>query len=322
MTADNPVDVTAQAVLAVLARTPPAEVAAHTGMDPEDLAHAVQLYQAAGHAALAQHTTRRWGQVQIHFPCHNTAEQTVATHLGPHLRRAEAAGLVSSWWFIRKPQWRVRYQPGDSTPNGAARTYLGRTLDQLRAEGTVAGWCEGIYEPETDAFGGVHAMAIAHDLFHHDSCHILGYLTQPEVLNGRRELTILLCNLLMRAAGQDWYERGDIWARVATHRLDDRRTPPERLSRLKPQLRRLMTADFGPNSDPVRHGRLRFASPWVEAFEQAGTALADLARDGRLTRGLRAVLAHHILFHWNRLGITAASQAILAVAAREVVFDP
>jgi thiopeptide-type bacteriocin biosynthesis protein len=321
MTADNPVDVTAQAVLAVLARTPPAEVAAQTGMDPEDLAHAVQLYQAAGHAALQQHATQGWGQVQLHFADQKTAEQAAAARLGPKLREAEVAGLVSSWWFIRKPQWRLRYQSGDRTPNGAARTYLGRTLNQLRAEGKITGWSEGIYEPELHAFGGIHAMAVAHDLFHQDSRHILGYLAQPEVPAGRRELSILLCSLLMRAAGQDWYERGDIWTRVAAHRPHDPQAPPERLSRLKPQLHRLMTVDFGPDSDPVRNGRLQFASPWVEAFEQAGRALADLARDGRLTRGLRAIVAHHILFHWNRLGITAASQATLALAAQEVVLD-
>src|SRR5690606_17130968 len=98
-------------------------------------------------------------------------------------------------------------------------------------------------------------------------------------------------------------------------------TPPEQLNRMKPQLHRLMSVDFGTHADPVRHGRLQFAHPWAEAFEQAGRTLAGLAHEGHLTRGLRAVLAHHILFHWNRLGITAANQANLARVAREVVLD-
>jgi thiopeptide-type bacteriocin biosynthesis protein len=249
MTAD---DATERAVLAVLAGTPPTEVATQSGIDPTTLGQAVHLYQAAGHAALQQHAIQGLGQLQIHLPDQKTAEQTVATRLGPHLRQAEAAGLISSWWFVRKLQWRLRYEQGTNAPNGDARRYLSRMLDQLRAEGTITGWCDGIYEPEIHAFGGPHAMAVAHDLFHHDSRHILGYLAQPQATAGRRELSIMLCNLLTRAAGQDWYERGDIWARVVEHRPHDPQTPPEHLDRIKPQLHRLMTVDFGPNSDSVR----------------------------------------------------------------------
>ena len=35
----------------------------------------------------------------------------------------------------------------------------------------------------------------------------------------RRELGLLLGTVLMRAAGQDWYEQGDIWTQVAAHRV-------------------------------------------------------------------------------------------------------
>ncbi len=61
------------------------------------------------------------------------------------------------------------------------------------------------------------------------------------------------------------------------------------------------------------------ASP-VAAFEAAGHALADLTRSGRLERGLRAVLAHHFIFHANRAGLPAADQATLASLAVDTVF--
>jgi thiopeptide-type bacteriocin biosynthesis protein len=55
-------------------------------------------------------------------------------------------------------------------------------------------------------------MAAAHRLFHADSRHILAYLAQAGG-GHRRELGVILATALMRAAGQDWYEQGDIWRR-------------------------------------------------------------------------------------------------------------
>jgi protein-L-isoaspartate(D-aspartate) O-methyltransferase len=62
------------------------------------------------------------------------------------------------------------------------------------------------------------------------------------------------------------------------------------------------------------------AHSWTGAFHETGAALAALARHGTLTRGLRATLAHHILFAWNRAGIPAARQVLMAGAAAEAVF--
>ncbi|MGH3720522.1 MAG: methyltransferase, FxLD system [Pseudonocardiaceae bacterium] len=47
-----------------------------------------------------------------------------------------------------------------------------------------------------------------------------------------------------------------------------------------------------------------------------------MAQQGTLTWGLRAVLAHHLLFAFNRLGIAAQHQHVLATAASQVVFQP
>jgi len=48
------------------------------------------------------------------------------------------------------------------------------------------------------------------------------------------------------------------------------------------------------------------------AFEDAGRQLARLAGQGTLNPGLRAVLAHHLLFLFNRHGVSAADQYGLA----------
>jgi thiopeptide-type bacteriocin biosynthesis protein len=62
-------------------------------------------------------------------------------------------------------------------------------------------------------------------------------------------------------------------------------------------------------------GAYGVASQWHAGFADAGRRFADAASSGALNRGLRAILAHAVIFHWNRLGLPAAAQASLARAA-------
>lgn len=199
-------------------------------------------------------------------------------------------------------------------------------LNALRAADRIAGWVETIYEPEVHAFGGIAAMDLAHHLFHQDSRHILAYLGSDHAATNtargdkRRELSILLSTTLMRGARQDWYEQGDIWARLAENRPLPPGTPLDRLRGSGPNLRRLMTGDAAPASRLLNQdGPLTHLADWAAAFDSAGSALGGLARGGTLRRGLRAVLTHHVIFHWNRIGLPHETQSILAHAARAVI---
>lgn len=267
-----------------------------------------------------------WHQVHIQFADWRGAERLAVAQLSPALAKAETAGLLGCWFFIRKAEWwRLRYQAPNAAPGDEAKAFVTQLLDSMLTQGQLIQWQRTVYEPEIFVFGGPTGMNVAHELFHQDSLHILAYLDReiaslpPNSQIGRREVSILLCSLLMRGAGQEWYEQGDVWARVAQNRPTDRDTPPEQLHALEPALRRLMTIDTGPASTLVQSGPLRFAAGWMSAFDQAGHALSDLGREGLLTRGLRAVLAHHIIFHWNRLGLPYQVQSALARTARDVV---
>ncbi|MGH8898290.1 MAG: thiopeptide-type bacteriocin biosynthesis protein [Egibacteraceae bacterium] len=266
-----------------------------------------------------------WRQVSIEFDAWDAAEHTGVADLGPLLTDAEATGLIASWFFIRKsPCWRLRFLPSDEGTAQDATTFVHQRLDTLHEAGRIARWVETVYEPETYAFGGPAAMDTAHHLFHQDSRHILTYLGSDRATasaggrDQRRELSILLCAILIRGAGQDWYEQGDIWARVSEHRSLPPEVPLDRLRDKKSGLRRLMTVD---TTSLVRdNGSLAFASDWAAAFNSAGTELGELARNGALSRGLRAVLAHHVIFVWNRIGLSYTTQSVLASVARAVVF--
>ncbi|WP_207386283.1 thiopeptide-type bacteriocin biosynthesis protein [Protofrankia symbiont of Coriaria ruscifolia] len=316
-----------EAVLAVLAGTPTATAASRAGMDAADLAEAASLYQQAGRMALeAQIGSARWHQILIEFTDHKTAEDVAKEHLLPTLRQAETDGLISSWWYIRKfPCWRLRLHAGKASPAYTQKIFS-RALDGLTSRQLIVGWRPGIYEAETCAFGGPTAMRTAHRIFHADSRAFLEYIARekatepPARMLGRREISVLLCSALLRAAGQDWHEQGDVWHRITRMRHLPSSISPDQLHSMQEDLRRLMTLDTHPASPLVAPGGpLAFARPWLTAFTETGDALATEAHTGTLKRGLRDILSQHIIFHWNRIGLADQTQSTLAHVAYETI---
>ncbi|MFE0179773.1 methyltransferase, FxLD system [Streptomyces olivaceus] len=256
-----------------------------------------------------------WPQRLIRFTDWSRAEATAVEHLLPVLTAQESE--LAQWSFLRKyPWWRLRYRAAG--PDSAK--VLDAAMDELVNAGVLASWTPAIYEPEEAAFGGPAAMKVAHTLFHYDSRHLLGEAARQQEVGGpqlgRRELAVLLLSVAMRAAGLDWYEQGDVWARIAAERPGDEIRTPQRH---RAAVHRLMTVDVSTTSRSVTQGRLAPLAEWIATFEWFGQQLADLNRQGRLERGLRAVIAHHGIFHWNRLGLPAEDQHTLSTLAKEVV---
>lgn len=269
--------------------------------------------------------TSAWRQLTVRFPAADTVETDSRSYLAPALAEIEETGLIDRWFFLRKsevvegarlPCWRVRLHPRDDSTGPEAIAQLRKRLEPAFA------CTEVIYEPEVHAFGGQEGMAVAHTLFHHDSHHLLTHLQQLAARDnglGRIEWAVLAYSHLFHAAGQDWFEQGDIWATIADHWRPADALPPERVESWRPSVRRLMTVDTTPLT---RTGAaLDFAADWLDAITTVGRDLGDLARTGILQRGLRNVLAHHVLFGLNRLGLDATAQALIAHTARTLVFD-
>lgn len=246
-------------------------------------------------------------QVWIEWTRWETANQT-ATELLPDLEE----GPVSGWWFIRKhPCWRLRYCEGPG-----ARAHLDQALTALRDQGKVESWTHGVYEPEQGAFGGRLAMDLAHQLFHNETRHLLHRAARTghgEL--GNAELAVMMSSVFLRAVGLDWYEQGDVWSRVCSLR---NRPEPFGLDPVHTrQVRILMTVSPHPLTQEA--GPLRNETALLRDLTDAGQGLADLHRRGMLTRGLRAVCAHHLIFSFNRWGLSHWEQHILSNTAREIV---
>jgi protein-L-isoaspartate(D-aspartate) O-methyltransferase len=251
-------------------------------------------------------------QILIQWADWAVAERWAVHSLSPALEQARGEGLVSAWWFLRKkPHWRLRYTGGRP-----ARQFLDTELQHLHREGTVTRWVHGIYEPETGVFGGAAGMALAHTVFCEDSRHLLAYLGRRSTTSGtelgRRELALLLGSAFLRGARLDWFEQADVWSKVTALRALPQPFRPE--EQLLSSARTLTT--LNPRS-LTASGLLHHTSNWALVFTAAGAALADLAAQGRLSRGLRAVCAHHLIFAFNRWGLPYREQHILSHTARE-----
>lgn len=255
-----------------------------------------------------------WRQANVTFADRGDAEHLAVARVGPVLRDAEGRGLISAWFFIRKEQWRFRWLPTSPT---AADT----VLHALTGAGEGMSWSPSVCELEPVAFGGPAGMDAACALFHADSHQLLRWLETGRAL-GRRETSILLCGALLRGAGLDWFEQGDVWVRVSDLRPHRNAIPadPERVQELLDAMHTLMAVDARGLCNPAKGGPLAGYESWISAFEKAGQTLAALNRHGQLERGLRAVLAHHLIFHFNRAGLSGADQKTMAALAVEVVF--
>ncbi|WP_412540070.1 methyltransferase, FxLD system [Longispora sp. K20-0274] len=248
-----------------------------------------------------------WRQVFVTFTDRGDLDEYIRDHLGPALLDAEDTGAVLAFWFIRKGEvLRVRLLPGHDRDQTEA------VIERLADHVLAREYAHVIYEPETHAFGGTEGMSVAHALFHTDSRHLLTHLA-----NGgghQRELAVRLAVRFMRAAGLDFYEMGDVWQTLAAHRAFPAGATPG--PGLIAGVQHLITASGETPESPLHR-----QPDWPKVFEQTGQMLAHLNSGGHLTtRGLRAVLAHHLLFLFNRYGVSGCDQALLASAAARFAF--
>ncbi|MCX5163713.1 thiopeptide-type bacteriocin biosynthesis protein [Streptomyces sp. NBC_00264] len=314
-TEPNPIQ---RAVSAALTGLPIPDVATQYGMEPTNLSDAVAVYDQAGREALARHAaTTEWWQAYLHFTDWTDTDTTFTAHVLPVLQEAEAAGAIGGWWYTRKhPCWRLRLR---LQPEPETKLPLGDSFDRLVSDGHLQRWWPGIYELETAAFGGPASMTAAHALFVTDSREAPQLRQRRDLTLGPRELSVLLCTIMMRAAGLEWYEQGDVWHHVITeeHRSAVSDVPADRLDARAQEIRPLLFADSDVLLRPG--GLLEPVAEWAAAFRTTGQQLRHAVQAGTLDRGLRQVLSYHVIFHWNRLGLSMRGQSILAWAARAAI---
>ena len=302
----------------------PAQIADEHRISATTLLSAVETYHEAGRAAVETATaTETWLQTHIEFTAWDQAHRYAADELAPELDNLCATGFARRWWFIRKhPRWRIRVQAASPQHRPELAARLDRIWADLTDTGAISAWQPTVYEPETLAFGGTSGMRVAHELFSADSRTALDHLTRTDPPLGIRETSILLCTRLFHAANLEWFEMGDAWHRIERLRPTPAEAPPERLTALAKDIKPLLSIGTGPHAELFAdRSPLHPYARWAAAFADAGATLRTLADAGDLQRGLRSVLAYHVIFHWNRIGLSAQQQTLLAHAAKTAIFE-
>ncbi|WP_246498134.1 thiopeptide-type bacteriocin biosynthesis protein [Natronoglycomyces albus] len=270
------------------------------------------------------HSAGPWLQTVVCWNDPRHAERVWANLLGPRMNHEVEKGTLTGWFLIRKsPSWLIRYAPAEPIPPEVARSAVGDIFARAAIADHVSDVTECIYEPETVAFGGDAAMETVHRLFAEDTHHFTRYLallTAPGAVDRRRELSLLLNTALMRAAQQEWFECGDIWALVAAMRGSNNHLP-DVADATALTVRQFITADPNTALSRLNESEADLVDSWLASYRLAGARLRELGSKGALLRGLRAVLAHIVLFSWNRIGLRLTDQRRLAAAARDAVFS-
>ena len=296
----------------------PDDLAANAGITTTELLDAADTYRAAGRIAITDQPSADWYQAHVTIPNWDNAHRIVADRIAPHLDDLCRTGTATGWWYIRKhPHWRIRINAANPDTTTELADHLNRLRRHLLYE-TITTWRPTIYEPETTAFGGPAGMDIAHGLFAADARHCLDHHTDPSPAAGIRETTLVLIGSLCRGAGLDWFETLDVWHHVARLRPRPDNITDTQLRQLGTDVTTLLHATLINPMHLLGPGRpLHPIATWAATFTTAGRALADAATTGNLHRGLRAVLGHHVIFHWNRLGLPTRHQILLTHATIE-----
>ncbi|MET9324137.1 thiopeptide-type bacteriocin biosynthesis protein [Streptomyces sp. NPDC003038] len=291
-------------------------LAGHTG-DPEWEA-VRDAFVAGGLAAVhaAAGTDRDWIQVGI--------QAASSDRIGLYRELSDVAaglldeGLARNFFFMHKPPGlRVRFQA--CTGEREALRARVETWAGSYAGGNVA---HGLYEAESQLFGGPSAMEHAHRLFTHDSLawlDIHGRRGEQPVASWAVSL-LMLRDVLDALEIVGWEDRG-VWELV-------RRETGRQLSAQMRGLPGRAQAAAGAASYWARPQELRERLPvWAQAVaERHRTAVLSDGERWRTqyfhtpaaTMGPRRAAAFYTVFHWNRAALPALTQALLA----EALADP
>ncbi|HEY7202382.1 MAG TPA: thiopeptide-type bacteriocin biosynthesis protein [Candidatus Dormibacteraeota bacterium] len=307
-------------VLRVLAGAPTGVVAAEAAYDAGLLLAGVEAYLAAGGRALASQDTVRWKYWRIEVTGDAADARRLVADLAPLLDHLTRDGSTGQWWFLVKddgtPHVRLRLLGREPGLSDRAAPAIESELAAACRSGRLRGWCTVPYEPEVALFGGPEGMRLSHALLHRDSRAAARWLAAGHART--EEASVVAIRGLLVGAELDIFEQGDVWARVASQRplAPGRPAPgPGAIGWLyaagPDELRALL-------GDGEAYGA---AVDWAVELHRSGEELAAAARRGDLGRGLRAILATHVIFHWNRAGLSAAAQASLAHRLAGWIFD-
>lgn len=290
---------------------------------PDELSRARDVFVRAGLEALAAaqwKTGNEWFQIGIR-PREDVGRYgEICRHVACVARRLLNDSLADNFFFMNKPPgMRLRFQAAPGRSSEDLANILTGEVTRWREKGLIDSVEPGVYEPESQLFGGPRSMSFVHALFtvdsliwldYHAQCAIEGEAISPAWLVSLAVLRTVLASLDING----WEDLG-VWSHIRA--LGGRRLGADQVSLP-------MYADVAGQMLDVWSRRNRIDDelhPAVKAIvvghESALITGAAQWRSGYFCRpgaslGPRAAAAFYVIFHWNRAALSHTEQALLA----------
>lgn len=277
-----------------------------------------------GHTQLPEGA--RWLQVGVRPATDPERHRELYRRIAQLARRLLLGSAARNFFYMHKPPgMRLRFELADRSPaggDGDLPDAVDRQVARWRREQLIDQVEPGVYEPESQLFGGESSMRYVHGLFTVDSLAWLDYRGGGGPAGD--DLAWLVSLAMLRDLFDeldivDWEDLG-VWDRLRSHagrrlarpatelpgypevagaiRATWRR-PGQLVDRLPPAVRAIVADHREAMRPAVRRWRAGYFA----------TRAASI--------GPRAAAACYVVFHWNRAALPAVRQALLAESLSE-----
>jgi thiopeptide-type bacteriocin biosynthesis protein len=274
----------------------------------------------------ARMTSQRCLYTLLHAPRehHDEILQTLVRPVALEIRDHAA---LDSLFFARYdlPRWQVRFRVLGRPDwiDGDVRRLVEGRLAALRHRGLIEGVEFAEYERESERYGGEEGMALAEQLFLHDSLACLDLMEVERrglLARSRREFTLVATEQLLElleldpARREAFYRMGYEWAIAGgTWREEERRALEDRYRTLAPGFEELFCGETSRHPVALYGGAeaAGIARRLDDSLRPVAGRLLEAHRAGRIHKDLVSLAWSYAHMQCNRLGIDPAAESIL-----------
>jgi thiopeptide-type bacteriocin biosynthesis protein len=254
-------------------------------------------------------------------------EEILAGFVTPIARDLRGEPALDSLFFARYnvPSWQVRFRilGRPDWISGPVLERVQRDLETLQASGTVESVELAQYDRETERYGGEEGMALAEQLFLHDSLAILDFLEldrQDRLEKSRREVSLLMTERLAgllrfdREQRTAFYQFGQQWPHeMGAWNESEIATIEAKYQEVKPGLQDLFTGEQAQDPEALWGGAeaARIAARWIEDSRPVAEAILEAHAAGRIQQDLNYLTWSYAHMSANRMGVDATPEALL-----------
>jgi thiopeptide-type bacteriocin biosynthesis protein len=268
---------------------------------------------------------------------HEKHERILTDLVTPIVRDVRDAPELDSLFFARYnvPSWQVRFRilGEPAWVSGPVRERVEREVEPVSSVSVIEGVEYSRYERELPRYGGEEGMALAEQMFFHDSLACLDLMEAErngQLMKTRREISLLMSERLLdllrfdRAQRLAFYTYGHRWTReMGTWNEDDLGIIDRKYEDLQAGLQELFTGEQSRDPELLWGGEVPagIALRWIEAIQPVADAIREGLAAGRIQQDPIYLAWSYAHMNCNRLGIDVTPEALLRYFMQRLLED-